>query len=191
MIEQNENTNETYVKRANIARRNQVGLAISAYKQINKWWSGNIYVNGFNNHFEGIVNNEPISISIAGLMLQAQQQFKWGKGWGAEVSGFFRTKGAEGVMVIKSMGQVGVGFSKQVLKNQGSIRLGVRDIFLTQKARGYSKYGNVDLQFRNINDSRTVSASFTWRFTKGKLKAGNNRKNGSASDEQNRVGAGN
>jgi hypothetical protein len=191
VLEQNELTNETYVKKANIAKRNQVGLSISAYKQINKWWSGNIYLNGYNNHFEGIVNNEPISISIAGLMFQAQQQFKWGKGWGAELSGFYRTKAAEGVMVIKSLGGLNVAFSKQVLKNQGSIRLGVRDIFLTQQAHGYSKYGNVDLQFVNTNDSRTVSMSFTWRFSKGKLKAGNNRKSGSASDEQNRVGAGN
>jgi iron complex outermembrane recepter protein len=191
VVEQNENTNETYVKKANIATRRQVGLSISAYKQINKWWSGNIYTNVFNNHFEGIVNNEPVTIGFTGFMFQAQQQFKWGKGWGAEVSGFYRTKAAEGVFVIKSMGQVGVGFSKQILKNNGTIRISARDIFLTQKARGSSRYGNVDLQFRNINDSRTVGVNFSWRFNKGKLKAGNNRKSGSASDEQNRVGAGN
>ncbi len=191
VIEQNEVTNETFIKKANIASRNQVGLSISAYKQINKWWSGNVYVNVYNNHFKGIVNNENISIGITGLMVQAQQQFKWGKGWGAEVSGFYRTKGLEGVIFIQPIAQVNAGFSKQILNNKGSVRLNVRDIFAGGVFKGYSKYGNVDAQFRNVNDSRAVSISFSYRFNKGKLKAGSNRKNGGADDELNRVKAGN
>jgi iron complex outermembrane receptor protein len=191
VIEQNENTNETFIKKANIASRNQLGLSISAYKEITKWWSGNIYVNGYTNHFKGIVNNENISIGITGMMVQAQQQFKWGKGWGAELSGFYRTKALEGVIFIQPIGQVSAGFSKQVMKNKGSVRLNVRDIFAGSVFKGYSKYGNVDAQFKDINDSRAVSMSFTYRFNKGKLKAGSSRKSDSASDEQSRVKAGN
>ncbi len=191
VLEQNEVTSETYIKKANIATRNQVGIAISAQKELTKWWTGSIYTNVSYNQFKGIVNNEDISIGLTMLMVQAQQQFKWGKGWGAEVSGFYRSKGVEGVIFIKPMGQVSVGFSKQVLKNKGSIRLNFRDIFAGNVARGYSKYGTVDATFKNVNDSRAVSLAFTWRFNKGKLKAGSNRKNNGASDEQERVKAGN
>jgi iron complex outermembrane recepter protein len=191
VIEQNEISNETFIKKANIASRKQVGIAISAYKEITKWWSGNVYMNFANNHFKGVVNNENISIGIAMLMVQAQQQFKWGKGWGAEVSGFYRTKGLEGVIFIEPIGQVSAGFSKQVLKNKGSIRLNVRDIFAGGRFKGYSKYGNVDANFINVNDSRAVSLSFTWRFSKGKLKAGSGKKQGGASDELERVKTGN
>jgi hypothetical protein len=49
----------------------------------------------------------------------------------------------------------------------------------------------VDAKFKNINDSRAVSLSFTWRFNKGKLKAGSTKKEGSATDEQQRVKTGN
>lgn len=191
VLEQNEISNETYVKKANIATRNQFGIAVSAQKEITKWWTGNIYMNVSDNRYKGIVNNENISIGIAMLMVQAQQQFKWGKGWGAEVSGFYRSKGVEGVIFIQPMSQIGAGFSKQVLKNKGSIRLNIRDIFAGNVAKGYSKYGNVDAKFVNVNDSRSVSLAFTWRFNKGKLKAGSNRKNNGASDEQQRVKAGN
>jgi iron complex outermembrane receptor protein len=190
VIEQNELNNETFIKKANIATRNQVGIAVSAYKQINKWWSGNIYMNFANNHFKGVVNNENISIGIGMLMVQAQQQFKWGKGWGAELSGFYRSKGLEGVIFIKPIAQVNAGFSKQVLKNKGSVRLNFRDIFAGSKFKGYSKYGNVDAKFTDINDSRAVSLSFTWRFNKGKLKASSGKKEGGASDEQERVKTG-
>ncbi|MDP4264247.1 MAG: TonB-dependent receptor [Bacteroidota bacterium] len=190
VLEQNESTNETFIKRANIASLHQVGLSISAYKQIKKWWSGNIYLNVYNNHFKGVVNTDPISIGVTGVMMQVQQQFKWGKGWGAEVSGFYRSKGLEGVIFIKPIGQVNAGFSKEVLKKKGSIRVNIRDIFAGGVFKGYSKYGVVDAQFRNVNDSRAASISFTYRFNKGKLKAGNNRKNGGADDETNRVKVG-
>lgn len=191
VLEQNEATNETYIKSANIASRNQVGLSISAYKQLNKWLSGNIYGNVYRNHFKGIVNNDQISIGNTGFMVQAQSQFKWGKGWGAELSGFYRSKALEGVIFIEPIMQVNAGFSKQIMKNKASIRLNARDIFAGSVFKGYSKYSNVDAQFKNVNDNRAVSISFTYRFNKGKLKAGSNRKNGGADDETNRVKGGN
>ena len=191
VLEQNELNNETFIKKANIASSKQVGLAVSANKSINKWWSTNVYANVYNNHFKGVVNNDPISIGITSFMVQLQQQFKFNKGWSAEVSGFYRTKGLEGVIYIQPITQVNAGVSKQVLKNKGSIRLNVRDIFAGGVFKGYSKYSNVDAQFKDVNDSRAVSINFTYRFSKGKLKAGNSKRTGGASDEQNRVKNGN
>ncbi|MEI9946556.1 MAG: TonB-dependent receptor [Chitinophagaceae bacterium] len=190
VLEQHEATNETFIKKANIASRKQVGISVSVYKQITKWWSGNVYANAAYNHYKGIVNNDYISTSISGYMVQVQQQFKWGKGWAAELSGFYRSKSLEGVMVIKPMGQVNAGLSKQVMKNTGSIRLNIRDIF-NMRVYGTSQYSNVDAKFRDLNYNRSASISFTWRFNKGKLKAGSNRKNNGATDEQDRVKGGN
>jgi hypothetical protein len=191
VLEQNDQTNETFVKKANIASSEQVGLAISANKSITKWWSGNIYANIYNNHFKGIVNNEPISIGITSYMVQLQQQFKFGKGWAAELSGFYRAKGLEGVIFIQPIVQVNSGISKQVLKNKGSLKINFRDIFAGSVFKGYSKYGTVDANFKNVNDSRSVGISFSYRFNKGKLKANSGKKTGGASDEQNRVKSGN
>ncbi len=190
VIEQNELNNETFIKKSNIATRDQLGITVTAYKELTKWWSGNIYLNVANNKFRGIVNNEPVSIGITGFTMQMQQQFKWGKGWGAELSGFYRTKGVEGVIFIEPIMQVDAGFSKQILKNKASIKLNVRDIFANAVFKGYSRYGNVDARFKDINDSRAVSLGFTWRFNKGKLKASAGKSNGGASDEQERVKSG-
>lgn len=191
VLEQNNLTNETFVKKANIASSQQIGLAVSANKSINKWWSTNVYANVFNNHFKGIVGTEPISIGYTSFMVQLQQQFKFSKVWAAELSGFYRSKGLEGVIYIKPMAQVNAGISKQVLKNKGSLRLNVRDIFAGGVFRGYSKYGVVDANFKNVNDSRAVSLTFTYRFNKGKLKASSSKRNSGASEEQNRVKSGN
>lgn len=187
VLEQNDATNETFIKKANIASSNQIGLAVSANKSITKWWTTNVYTNVYNNHFKGLVNNEPISIGVTTFMVQLQQQFKFAKTWSAEVSGFYRTKGLEGVIYIRQIAQFNAGISKQILNNKGSIRLNVRDIFAGGVFKGYSKYGTVDAVFRNVNDSRAVSLTFSYRFNKGKLKAGNSRRNNSAGEEQERV----
>ncbi len=191
VLEQNDVNNETYIKKANIANAKQIGLAVTANKSITKWWTGNIYANVYNNHFKGVVNNEHISLGITTFMVQLQQQFKFSKGWSAELSGFYRTKSLEGVIYIKPFAQVNAGISKQVLKNKGSIRLNVRDIFAGGVFKGYSKYGTVDANFKNVNDSRAVSLTFSYRFNKGKLKANSGKRNSGASEEQNRVKGGN
>jgi len=190
VLEQNDATNETFIKKANIASSKQIGLAVTANKSITKWWTGNIYANVFNNHFKGLVNNEPISIGITSFMVQLQQQFKFAKTWSAELSGFYRSKSLEGVIYIRHIAQVNAGISKQVLKNQGSLRLNVRDIFAGGVFKGYSRYGTVDAIFKNVNDSRAVSLTFTYRFNKGKLKATSSKRNSGASDEQDRVKSG-
>ncbi len=191
VLEQNEQTNETYIKRANIASSKQIGLAVSANKSLNKWWSANLYANVYNNHFKGLVNQESISIGVTTFLAQVQNQFKFGKTWTAELSGVYRSKGLEGVIYIKPIVQVNAGIGKQVLKNKGTIRLSIRDMFAGSVFKGYSKYGTVDASFRNVNDSRAVSLTFTYRFNKGQLKATSSRRNSSASDEQNRVKTGN
>lgn len=190
VIEQNEATSETYVKQANIAKQRQWGVAVSLNKSVNKWWTTGFYVNAFNNRFEGLVNNAPVAIEATSLTLNGSQQFKLNKTLTAELSGWYRTAAIEGVIKASPMGALNAGFSQQIWKDKGTIRLNVRDIFYTQRFRGLTQYGNVDAAFQERNDSRVVTLGFTYRFSKGKT--GNvKRRSSSANDEQSRVGGGN
>ncbi|HEV7330749.1 MAG TPA: outer membrane beta-barrel family protein [Flavisolibacter sp.] len=187
VLEQEEATKTTFVKQMNIANQRQFGLSVSANKSITKWWTNSIYVNVFNNHFEGVVSKEPVSISATTLMLNGTQQFKLSKSFTAEVSGWFRTAGIEGVLQAASVGGLNLGFSQSVLKDKGSIRFNVRDILYTQRFNATAKYANVDAVIRERGDSRVATIGFTYRFSKGKV--GNvKRRASSANDEQNRVG---
>lgn len=181
----------TFVKRENIASQRQFGLSVSAGMPITKWWTSNLYVNVFNNHFDGVVGGEKITVDATMLSLNGTQQFKLGKTSSFEISGWYRTAGIESVLKTKPMGMVALGFSQQVMKGKGTVRLNIRDIFYTQRFSAVSKYGHVDAGFTQRNDSRVVNLGFTYRFSKGKLKASQSRKSGSATDEQNRVGGGN
>jgi iron complex outermembrane receptor protein len=190
VLEQNAAKNETFVKQANIAKQRQYGIAVSANKSITKWWTNSIYVNVFNNRFEGLINKTNVSIAATTLMLNGSQQFKLNKTFTAELSGWYRTSGIEGVFEAKPMGALNIGFSQQIFKDKGTVRFTVRDVFYTQGFRAISKYGDVDVNISEKNDSRVATIGFTYRFSKGKVN-GPKRRNNSANDEQNRVGGSN
>jgi hypothetical protein len=191
VIEQNTEKNETFVKKQNIANQRQYGLSVNLGMPITKWWTSNIYVNGSNNLFSGIVNGEQVTVKASMIMLNGSQQFKISKTFSAEISGFYRTAGIEGVIKTKPMGMMSAGFSQQIMKGKGTLRLNIRDVFYTQQFRAETRYANVDAAFQNSRDSRVANLGFTYRFSKGKINGAPKRRAGSANDEQNRVGGGN
>jgi outer membrane receptor protein involved in Fe transport len=192
VIEQNTEKKEVFVKRANIAAARQVGLSVSLSKPVTKWWTTSVYINASNNRFEGVVGNANVVVKAKMVMLNGSQQFKLSKTWSAEVSGWYRTKGLEGVIISSPVGGLNMGIGKQIMKNKGSLRLNVRDVLYTQQFRAQTKYGNVDAAFQNKRDSRIANLTFTYRFSKGKLNgSAPKRKTGGANDEAERVGGGN
>ena len=188
VIEQRTATNETFVKQANIATLDQFGIAVSGQIPIAKWMSLNIYANLYNNRFRGLVNNAYVDLSSPTFMFNGSSSIKLGKGWNAELSGFYRSKGLEGVMFINPMGMISSGISKSVLKGKGSVRLNIRDMFWLQRPSGYAKYDDIDIRFKNTNDNRVANLSFTYRFSKGKV--GNTQRKRSSVDEAGRVKTG-
>ena len=162
---------------------------MNAFFPITKWWTSNIYVNVYNNEFSGIINGDAVTVGATTGMTNIMEQFKFKKGWGAEVSGFYRTEGVEGIFRIKPFGNINLGLSKQMMKNKASLRLSVRDAFLTQRIKGESKYSNIDAKFQQFGESRVVNLSFTYRFMKGKVNAPQ-RKRGGANEEASRVKSG-
>ena len=189
VIEQNEATNESFVKQANIANQRQFGVSVSAFKQI-KNFSGNIYANVFNNELTGVVNNTMVTMGATTAMFNGSVSYKFKKGLTTEISGFYRTAGVEGVFRIGGFGMMNLGASLPVLKTKGTIRLNVRDVLWSQRFKGESRFGNIDAQFQQYRDSRVASITFTYRLAKGKLNGNTRRKASGAADEQNRVKSG-
>ncbi|MFN4316035.1 MAG: TonB-dependent receptor domain-containing protein [Chitinophagaceae bacterium] len=186
LLKQNTAKNETYQTRENLSNMRQFGIAIMANIPVRKWWNSNVYVNGYHNFYKGLYNNDPVKISFETFVFNMNNTFTLGKGWNAELSGWYRTAGLEGLLVIKSMGALNAGISKQVLQKKGTLKLGIRDIFWTQKMNGYARYSDVDVDISGNRDSRQVNLSFTYRFGKANIKP-ERRRSSSADDEASRV----
>ncbi len=181
----------TIVRQGNIGKRQNAGIAVSAQVPVNKWWTAILYTNLNYNKFSGEVNNELVNVEAFNLLVNINNQFKFEKGWSAELSGWYRTKGVEGQIILEPFGQVSAGVSKQIIKGKATVKLSVRDIFYTQQVEGNINFNNTEAYFKNRRDSRVANISFVYRFGKQVNGTQSRKKSGGASDEQNRVKVGN
>ena len=189
LLKQDTEKKTTYQTTENFNQMKQIGIAVMANFAVMKWWNTNIYVNVFNNHYTGIYQADPIDIQFTSFMSNASNTFNFGGGWSGEISGWYRSKTTEGLLVANDMWAVNSAISKQILKKKGTIKAGLRDIFWTQAFSGYAKYSDVDVTVASKRDSRQFNLSFTYRFGKTNI-APARRKTGGATDEQNRVNTG-
>lgn len=173
-------------KEGNFSQRNSLNLSVSAQVPVKKWYNITIYTEGNYQHYTGFVNNAPIDLEMSRLLFQTQQMFSLKKDWSIEVSGFYGTKFNEGQLIINPIGQVDAGISKKVFKGKGTLKLGLRDIFKTGNASGYSSFGSTKVSFTQKRDNRVIGLSFNYRFGKP-IKGAPKRKTGGASEEQGRV----
>lgn len=183
----NEPEYATIVRQGNIGSRQNAGVSVSAQIPVQKWWTAILYINYNYSQFKGELNNETIDVAAGTLMTNINNQFKFKKGWSAELSGWYRSKGVEGQILIDPMGAAAAGVSKQILKSKGTLKLNVRDMFYTQKVKGTINFQTTNASFMNLRDTRVVNLSFVYRFGKPIKGTQPRRKIGGANDEQNRV----
>ena len=182
-----ENGYATIVRQGNIGKRQNAGISVSAQVPVAKWLTVMLYSNYNYTKYTGEIDKEKIEVEAGNLMVNMNNQFKFNKGWSAELSGWYRTKGVEGQILLDPFGQLSAGIAKQVLKGKGTVKLGIRDMFYTQQPKGEIYFESTEAKFKNSRDSRVVNLTLTYRFGKP-LKNGNGqRKKGGAGDEQSRV----
>ena len=185
----------TYQNKENLADSRNIGLSVNWNYPAAKWWTVNVFANGWTNNYKGVIvnngKNENINVDATSYMANVSNQFKFKKGWSAELSGFYQSKNlVSSVIVAKPMGQFSLGGGKQVLKDKGTIRLNLRDPFWLQKFRGSSELDAFNTQIRSKWDNRRYIITFNYRFGKT-LQQQNRRRNAASQDEQNRVNLGN
>jgi iron complex outermembrane recepter protein len=180
----------TIVSQGNYGSMEDASISFNAQVPVVKVWNANIYTEAKYNRFKGLLNGDDVDVSATTFLVNVNNQFKFKKGWSAEVSGWYRTKGIEGQLLIKSLGQLTTGVQKQVIKNKGTLKLNVNDVLKTRNPRGEINFQNTEARFRQYSDNRTVTLSFSYRFGKP-IKGIQKRKTGGAGTEQNRVKGGN
>ncbi len=181
----------TIVRQGNYGHMNDASVSVSVQKGIAKWWNTMVYTEAKYNQFAGrLSTGEDINTHATTFLANVNNQFKFNKGWSAELSGWYRTKGVEGQIAIKALGQMNAGVQKQVIKNKGTIKLSVNDILNSRNPKGDINFQNTEARFRQYGDNRVATISFSYRFGKP-IKGVQKRKTGGAGDEQNRVKGGN
>jgi outer membrane receptor protein involved in Fe transport len=179
----------TYNTSANLASLKNFGLSMNYSRQINKWWSLNVYGNVFNNHYKGVIDGQAIDLAMTSFNGNFSSQFAFNKGWSAEASGFYNSRGyADGAVLSQGRGMFSLGAGKKVLKDKAAIKLNLRDpLYLMD-------YGTITDLNKSLTrahykwDNRRIILTLVYRF--GKTGNSGPEHKSSADDEQSRVKSG-
>ncbi|MFZ1528181.1 MAG: outer membrane beta-barrel protein [Ferruginibacter sp.] len=178
------------VRRSNFGKLQQASLSVSAQVPVQKYWQAQIYTEGNYRHLQAQLRGKPIDVSLTTFSANISNQFTLGKGWTAELSGFYASGEAENQIIIDPLMQLNAGVQKQILKKKGTLKIAFNDFTGPMKVTGHLEdLSLAKASFAQRRDSRTVTLSFNYRF--GKPMKTEKRRSGGAGDEQNRVGGGN
>jgi hypothetical protein len=121
---------------------------------------------------------------ISQLTINMNNQFRISKKITGELSGTYTGRSRNDLQeLLYPFGQLNAGLSMPVMKNSGTLRCSIRDIFRTFWMEGMTDFLNADEYFILRRDSRVFTVSFSYRFGK----TGKAAKQKTATDEMRRV----
>ncbi len=175
-----------YSMSGNLGSKTTATLAVDADFNPTKWLNIHTYGEAGNittksNFYTGTLNTS----GDYGFIM-ATVRASAGKGWDAEVGGNYRSRLTDAQFVMMDLWGANFTVQKKVNKKI-NFRLGMNDIFYTQKIRGYiGSLNQAEASWINRRDTRSVSLSFTYRFGKNFETRGKYEATG-AETEKNRV----
>jgi hypothetical protein len=171
----------------NLGKMINLGISVSTQLQPASWWTLNAQAGLNNRRIEGFVWDER-KVSLNTLTVNLNNQFRFGKGWSGEISGYYLGYEQELQEITDPSGQLGAGVSKSLWKNKGSLKLSVRDIFYTQWMKGNTVFKQATEYFKLERDTKVVTITFNYKF--GKPVKSLPKRNNRPSEEMQRVGNG-
>jgi iron complex outermembrane receptor protein len=173
-----------FYTQGNVGTVNNLGASESVNIKPLRWWT--VQAGAFFNHkqFRGF-NGNNYATAISQLTINVNNQFGFGKGSAAELSGFYTTRARNDIQeLLYPTGQVSMGMSQTVLKKKGTVKVSFRDIFYTSTMSGLTSFPDASEYFNMKRDTRVVALSFTYRL--GKSYKVVSHQNG-ATEEEERV----
>lgn len=176
----------TLIKEGNLGTRESEGISVNAQLAPAPWWALTLHTDIEYLQFTGNTFGANVNMSGWDGQVNANNQFRFKRGWSAELSGFYNTGGLDGQNSMGPFGQLGMGASKQLMRGKATLRVSVQDIFHTNYEIANVHFENVRTHILYKSDTRVANIAFTYRFGKT-VKETAKRSNGSGKEEQGRV----
>lgn len=188
------NTNETieivngtyYSRPGNIGKITNLTGSLQGDLPLRKWLSFGFYTEVTNIHSQTDFYTGFLDTEGTFWFVQPNLRFTFGKGWTAQLDGFYQTGVTSNQFYLLERGRLNAGGSKKI-SAAWTARAAVNDIFYTNINRGIiNNLANTEANWRNANDTRTITLALAFRFGKAIADQRKHDPN-SAQQEQNRV----
>lgn len=168
-----------YMLTSNISSQDIANLNISYPFQYKKY---SLFVNAngsYAKYKSGFGVNRDLNLEAWTFAVFAQNSYRFGKGFSAELSGFYTSPSIWHATLKSSyVWSVDAGLQKQLWNGKASIKVAVSDIFKTMKWNAVSKFDVQRLTAAGSSDSRQFKLNFSYRFGNQKIKAARQYKTG-------------
>ncbi|TKC00348.1 outer membrane beta-barrel family protein [Pedobacter cryophilus] len=186
VTEQNDETKVTIAKNINLDTQKQYGVSVYAPFNITKGWSVNNNLMVFYMSFSSAIAGSQLQAGQTAYNFSSNQNFVLSKTSSAEMSFNYQSGLKYGIFTIKPQYGLNLGFKQNVLKNKGSLKLSINDVFNTRIQRISTNFSNMNISFNEKRETQTLNLSFNYRFGKNTVKAARKRATG-LEDESNRI----
>ncbi len=179
---------KSFLTKKNLATQDIVSLNIS-YPYQKKWYSFFVNVNSYYSVYKANFGggDRNVNLDVFALSFYMQNSFNLGKGFKAELSGFYTSPTIwQGTFKSIAMYSIDGGLQKSVLKGKGMLKASVSDIFRIMKWKGNTNFSGQFNEASGRWESRQFKLNFTYRFGNAMVKAARQRKT-SIEDENKRT----
>lgn len=184
---QDEDTQVSYQIPANMQDYEQFNFGVyipfKIRKIVNSTFSGSVYLNKYSSPLQGGNLQQEFTSWDANI----NNNITLGKGWTAELSGYYQSRMVWGLFYIKHLSQVSAGIQKTTNDKKSTFKLSVSDIFKDNHIAVDVRYQNQDFFTDRSWDSRVATFSYTYRFGKNTVPRARQRASG-VEDEKRRAG---
>lgn len=176
-----------FLSNRNLATQNITNLNLS-YPFQYKAYSLFVNVNGYHSKFRANYGERrSVNMKVWAANIFIQNSIKFGKGWNAELSGFYTTPTIwQGSMKASQIWSADIGLQKQIIRGKGIIKASVSDVFNMLKWSATSNFAGQQIQVSGKQETRQFKLSFQFRFGNGNNKPVKTSANGSE-EESKRV----
>ncbi|WP_310378999.1 TonB-dependent receptor domain-containing protein [Flavobacterium sp.] len=154
----------------NFDDNNAYGFEISGNLQFNKWFSSNVSLDAYHKKINGIVANEPVSITVTTFNTRVSNTFKANKNLRFQLFAMYSGRDLGLQFLREPMWKIDFGSSLTVLKGSGTITARVSDIFNTMNFAFEGDKPKKSVGQFNW-ESQSAYVGFNYRFGAGKNKA--------------------
>lgn len=156
--------------------------------KINKWWNMLNKLNIGNDHFSGELLQGKLNQGKWRYQVSSSQRITLFSKYQLQWSGRYTSASQNLIYKQQSSANASASIGRKLFNDQASIRIGISDIFKTQRQYTSVNFGSLQYTDFGTFESRRVSLNFNWRFGNTKIRQTEERRRGDA-DEKGRSGS--
>jgi hypothetical protein len=184
-----EANNPVFITRpSNVAKGYILALAVNLTLSPAKWWRINTNLMFAHLEIQGVAYSENLTPSIGHARINLMNQFSFQHRWSGELIGYASNQDLSGQTVTGPRYRMSAALQKKILKEKGTVRLLVEDIFHSWKQNDRTvSLKQASALHTNQSDTQRIGLAFTYRFGKEAFTRKNRHTDNAAETEKGRV----